>query len=143
MAKLVGKGTVFNQYISTVYTAVAQIISITLPDVQSETYEADTLDNSDYGIPYEPTKRVEGGSFGMEVFLDPALAGHQSLIDVIENPISPAANTKTDMQLKFSDASATAWSFHAAGGSMGGSIQLSDGVKANFTWKVNKIPTFP
>lgn len=143
MAKLKGKGTTLKQYITSAYVAVAQVLSISQSGLQSETYEADTLDNTDYGIPYEPTGRVEGGSFDFELLFDPALAGHQALLDVIEVPISPTASTKTAFQVVFSDAAATTWSFLCAGATAGMNAVLNDGLKANFTLKVNKIPTYP
>ena len=140
MAKIVGKGTVLQQELSTVYTAVAQILSIDMPDMESETYESDTLDNATAGIPHDPTGRSEGGSCGFELFFDPALAGHQSLLELIDDPTSYADQS---WKLIFSDTGSTEWDFDGAGFSLGGSIPLSDGVKANCSIKLDGLPTFP
>jgi len=55
-------------------------------EMASETYEADTLDNTDAGIPHMPTGRTEGGSLSGEMFFDPALAGHQKLTALLMYP---------------------------------------------------------
>ena len=56
------KGTVLEQDLAgTTYVAVAQVIDLTLPDMEMESFEADTLDNASAGIPYKATGRTEGG----------------------------------------------------------------------------------
>ncbi|MCH7700664.1 MAG: hypothetical protein IID37_03150 [Planctomycetes bacterium] len=81
MSKVIGKGTVLQESIATVFTAIAQIISLDLPEAETETVEADTLDNANAGIPYEATGRTEGGSVSGELYFDPTLAGHQQFTD--------------------------------------------------------------
>lgn len=137
MAKVKGKGTVLQQQIGTVYTAVAQIIGMDLPDMESETYESDTLDNANAGIPYDPTGRTEGGSFGFELFYDPALSGHQSLLSLLTTPADQA------WKVIFADTGTSEWTFTAAGFGFGGSVALNDGVKASCTMKLDGLPTFP
>jgi len=142
MALIKSKGTSLAQEIGTVSTAIAQIISLDLPDFEAETYEADTLDNTDPGIPYEPTNRVEGGSIGGELFFDPALAGHQALLAILGDPstlMSSDANPE-EMILTFADTGTTAWTFTIAGFSFGGTVALNDGLKGTFSAKLNKIP---
>lgn len=140
MAKVVGKGTVLEQDISSTLTAVAQIISIDLPEAEVETVEADTLDNADAGIPYEQTGRVEGGSLGLEMYFDPALAGHQEFTDKLNDPLT---NLPDDYNIEFADAATTAWPFTAAGISLGGSIAVNDLVKAKVSIKLDKTVTYP
>jgi len=143
MALVKCKGTSLAQEVGTVSTVIAQIISLDLPDFEAETYEADTLDNTDPGIPYEPTNRVEGGAIGGELFFDPALAGHQALLAILGDPstlMSSDANPE-EMILTFADTGATAWTFTIAGFSFGGTVALNDGLKGTFSAKLNKIPT--
>ena len=137
MAKIKNKGSVLQMEISTVYTAVAQIISMDLPDMEAETFESDTLDNADAGIPYDPTGRTEGGSLGFELFFDPALAGHQALLDLLTTPADQ------DWKIIFADTGTTEWTFTGAGFSFGGAIALSEGLKANCSIKLDGLPTFP
>ena len=135
MAQLVCKGTALQQMIGTVYTAVGQLISLDLPECESETYESDTLDNTDAGIPYAATGRSEGGSLGFELFYDPALSGHQELLTLVTTPADES------YKVVFSDASE--WAFTGAGISFGGTVALNDGLKGSGSIKLDGIPTFP
>jgi hypothetical protein len=137
MAKPTCKGTALQLLIGTVYTAIAQLISLDLPECESETYDADTLDNANAGIPYAPTGRSEGGSLGFELFYDPALAVQQALVALITTPA--AASWK----LLFSDAGASEWTFAGAGISFGGTVALNDGLKGSGSIKLDGIPTYP
>lgn len=135
MAKLKGKGTALQQMLGTVYTTVAQVISLDASGMESETYEADTLDNANAGIPYEATGRSEGGTISGELFYDPALAGHQALMTLITTPADES------WKIVFSDTSE--WTFTGASFGMGTSVVLNDGIKGSFTIKVDGLPTFP
>ena len=136
MAKVKCKGTVLQQDISSTLTAVAQIISLTLPDMESETTETDTLDNVLAGIPYACTGRTEGGSVSGELFLDPVLAGHKAMTDLI---ITPA---ETAWEVTFADVGATAWSILGAGLSFGVTVALNDGLKSSFEIKHSGVPGY-
>jgi len=137
MAKVICKGTVLKQTISSVLTAVAQVISIDLPEMESETVESDTLDNATAGIPYTPTGRTEGGKVSGELYLDPALAGHKSLLALLTTPATCVWN------IIFADTGLTTWAFTGAGFSLGGSVALKELLKAKFGIKLSGLPTFP
>jgi len=137
MAKVKCKGTVLQQDIASTLTDIAQIISIELPEAENETYEADTLDNSGAGIPYELTGRTEGGSVSFEMFFDPALAGHQEFTDKLTTPADDS------YKIIFADSGTTEWAFTGSGVSLGGTVDLADGLKANVTIKVDGIVTYP
>ncbi|MFZ5829820.1 MAG: phage tail tube protein [Planctomycetota bacterium] len=130
------KGTALKQKIASVYTAVAQVISIDGPELESETFEADTLDNASAGIPYEHTGRSEGGKVSGELFFDPALAGHQAMLALITTPASQ------DWKLAFVDAAVTEASFTGAGFSLSPTVALKEGLKAKFSIKLDGIPTW-
>lgn len=137
MAKIKCKGTALQQTISSTFVAVAQIVSLDKDNMESETYEADTLDNTDAGIPYAQTGRSEGGSLSGELFFDPALAGHQRLTALLTYPQEEA------WKLIFADAGLTEWPFTGAGFGLGVAVALNDGLKAPFSIKLSKLPTFP
>jgi hypothetical protein len=137
MAIVKSKGTTLKQQISAAYVAVSQVISIDLPEAESETFEADYLENTDAGIPYKPTGRSEGGSCGFEFFYDPALTSHQNLTELIRAPQSES------WQIAFVDTETSTWTFAGAGFSLGGTVALSDGLKGSGNIKLDGIPTYP
>lgn len=137
MAKQKCKGTILQQEIATVFTAVAQVISLSISGNESETVEADTLDNGNAGIPHEPTGRSEGGSVEGELFYDPALAGHQSVTDLITDP------KKCNWKVIYADTGATEVAFTSAGVGFDVSIDSGDLLKGSFNAKVDGLPTWP
>lgn len=139
MAKVRCKGTAIQQYISSVYVSVGQVISLDGPDMEAETYEADTLDNTDAGIPYESTGRVEGGTLSGEMFYDPALDSHKDFLELLTTP----PTTNEQWKLLFADTGTSEWTFTGAGISFSPTVALNDGLKASFSIKLDKIPTFP
>ena len=138
MAFVPGKGTVFELEVATVATAISQLMSIDLPEHEAETFEADTLDNANPGIPYKPTGRVEGGSVGVEGFLDPALASLGVITDRLNDPSAPEGGSIT-----FADTASTAWAFETAGTTLGGTVVLNDGLKFTASFKLDGAITFP
>jgi len=134
MSKLICKGTTLYQTIASVATPIAQIISLDGPGVESETFEADTLDNEDSGIPHQATGRTEGGSLSGEMFFDPALVGHQNLTELLRLP------AEETYALGFSDGSDM--NFTGAGFSLSTAVALNDGLKASFSIKLSGIPTY-
>ena len=137
MATIICKGTVIQHTVSDAYVALAQVIGLTLPDMEAESFEADTLDNSNAGIPYHVTGRTEGGSLGGELFYDPALQGHTDLLWNLTYP------KDENWKIIFADTANSEWEIPGAGVSFGGTIALNDGLKGTFGVKVNGLPTFP
>ena len=135
MSVLKCKGTTVQAEVSAVLTDLAQVISFSGPGAEVETFEADYLDNTDPGIPYLPSGRVEGNSFDFELWLDPALAGHKNLTDKID---APAVES---FKLIFSDA--TEWAFDGIFQSLNPSGALADGLKASCSVKLDGIPSYP
>ena len=137
MTKIISKGTTLQQTVASTFVDVAQVISVDGPGMESETFESDTLDNTDAGIPYTATGRTEGGSVSGELFLDPALQGHNNLQYLLDNPGDEA------WKIIFADAGTTEWPFTGAGFSLSPTVALNDGLKASFGIKLTKLPTFP
>lgn len=141
MAIIRSKGTALKIEIVSVLTAVANLVSLDLPEGAAETFEADTLDNASPGIPHKATGRVEGGSVGFEGFLDPVLASFQALTDLLTTPV--LATTNDGASITFSDTAATVWAFTMAGITIGGSVALNDGVKFSGSIKLDGMVTYP
>ena len=137
MAKVICKGTALQQTVSGSFVTVAQVISFDGPDLESETFEADTLDNSVAGIPYAPTGRTEGGSISGELFYDPALTSHKELLTLLDYPRAEA------WKIIFADSGASEWTFSGAGLSFGVAVALNDGLKGSFGIKLDGTPTMP
>ena len=138
------KGTVVSQDLVSTYVTVASVISIDLPDMETETYEADTLDNTGAGILYQPTGRTEGGSMSGEIFYDPADGSHGELTAILtdpENSVTSGDNLH-HWRIVFTNTGASQWTFDGAGFGMGGTVALNDGLKASFSVKLSGIPTF-
>jgi hypothetical protein len=136
MAKVVGKGTVIKQEIATTLTAVAQVLSWEHTGAESETFDCTTLDTSGAGKEYKATGYSEGGSCGFELFLDPALAGHQALTDDITTP------AERDWSVTFADSGTSEWEWTSAGMSFSTTVAMNDGVKASVETKLTGLMSY-
>jgi predicted secreted protein len=137
MAKVPSKGTVLQQELSMVFTAVAQLTEIGISGIESETYDATTLDTSGAGKEYSQTGYAEGGEVSVSGFWDPALAGHQAITDLITTPADQ------NWKVIFADTGTTEMPFTSAGVSWEGTAAMSDGLKFSSTLKVDGLPTLP
>jgi len=133
MAKLITKGTVISHGVSTTLTAVAQILEFSLSGSESETYDATTIDNSTTGKLYNPTGYVESGSLGFGLFWDSALAGHQLLSDVLNDP------AQSYWGLLLADGSTNTATFNAGGIGLGIDGAMSDGIKGSISVKISGL----
>ncbi len=133
MAIMRGKGSSFSIDTGAGAAAVSQVISITPPEGQNETFEADYLGNTDAAIPHKSTGRTEGGSASAEVWLDNN--SHSGLMGLLTTPDLDGFSCS----IGFVTGS---WSFMGAGLTFGGgSVALSDGVKSNFSVKLDGVAT--
>lgn len=138
MSKIRTKGTALKMEIGTVFTAIAQVISLDGPEADAQTTEVDTLDNATAGIPYMSTGRTEPGEISGELFFDPVLAGHRALTDLLTTP------AEQHYKLVFADALSTEWPFTGAGlKGPGPKVALGDGLKASFSVKLADLVTYP
>lgn len=139
MAIIRSKGTLLKLSIASVMTTIAQVPMLDLPEASNETFEADYLDNTAAGIPHKATGRTEGGEIGFELWFDPVLATHQAITDLLTTP----ASAGTAGKIVFADGAATEWGFTAAGVTLGGAVQLKEGLKAKGKLKLDGIVTYP
>lgn len=137
--KIKCKGTSLKLEIASVYTAIPGLISITLPSQDQETVECDTLDNTDPGIPYCSTGRVEGGSFSAELYYDPADSTQQAISDLIA-----ATPADQDWKVTFADSAASEATFTTAGANFGNvSVALNSMLTATVAGKIDGRITWP
>lgn len=137
MAKVKVKGTVIKQTISSVLTAVAQIIDFSHDGAENETYDATTIDTSGAGKEYSQTGYSEGGNVSLSLFYDPALAGHKAITAYIATPANCVWNIIT------TDTGPTTNVFTVAGVGFGFNGAMNDGLKANVNLKITGLMTYP
>jgi hypothetical protein len=136
MSTVICKGTTLKLTISTVMTPLSQVLSIDAGDMETETFESDTLENGSPGIPYTNTGRTEPGNVSGELFFDPSLASHIAYLGFISSPpTSPVAG-----KIVFSNAQLMA--FSAVGFGLGVAVALKEGLKGKFKMKLSGLPTF-
>lgn len=132
MSIMRGKGSTFSLDVGAGLVAVSQVISITPPEGQNETFEADYLGQANAGIPHQATGRTEGGSVGTELWLDNT--SHAGLMTLLTTPDTDGFSGA----IGFTDTKF--WTFTGAGITFGGgSIGLSDGVKTNLSVKLSGV----
>lgn len=136
MAKVKVKGMIVKHTISAALTAIAQIIGIDLDGCGSITYDSTTIDGGVYKT-YDQTGYSEPGKLNLELFLDPALAGHQFITDLIAAPADNA------MQITYADSGATTQSFTQSGIEFGVTAAMNDGLKASVSYQIDGDPGWP
>ncbi len=136
MAKVPSKGTVLQQEISMSFTAVAQLTDVSTSGMESETYDATTLDTTGSGKEYSQTGYSEGGSVDFSGFYDPALAGHAAMTTLITTP------AEQNWKIIYADSGTSEQAFTGAGISWDVTAAMSDGLKFSASVKLDQLPTF-
>lgn len=126
MAKMKSKGTVLARDISSVYTAIPQIISINKSGEASETYDSRTLDGS-AGLTKDPTGFVTPPTIAFDMFYDAANSVHAGLKTLMRAP------TATNFKITYTDAGPVSEIWSVVGVSMDETIEGANGVKASVT----------
>ena len=137
MTVVISKGTVLQQELSMVFTAVAQVISLKQTGAESETFESTTLDTPGSGKTYATTGYVEPGSVDFELFYDPQLSGHQAMTDLLTTPADQ------NWKLIFADSGTTEYPFTGAGISFDVDVAMADGLKGSGSIKLDGLGTWP
>lgn len=140
MAKCRGKGTIYKHTVSASLVALAQVISIDFNGAESEVYESRALD-SDVYMTYEFTGYANPGKVDLELFWDPALAGHKAmLLRMGSGTTIPVSNAH---QVTYADAGGTTQDYTACSTAFGNSVRMNDGLKAKVTFGITGDPGFP
>ena len=129
MAKNKSKGVILAQEIASVFTAVAQLTSLSLTGSAALYYDSTTLDGS---VPktYDSTGYAETPEFSAEGFYDAGLSGHQSFTDLIETPAA------TNFKITHTDTGASTQTFSTIGHKADVVFAMEDGVKWTIGAKV-------
>lgn len=143
MAKVFCKGTVLSFATAGTFVAIGAITSIDKTGEESETADGRTLDQSSPYVPYEPTGYVEPGELAFELFWDPALAGHQTLMGYVAQPYTIASGvlTKIKSKITYADVTPTSAIQDVAGISVDKKVAMKDMLKASFKCKLSGAPS--
>lgn len=141
MALVATKGTLLQFCVAGgTLATIAQMISIDIAEATTETYEARTLDQSGAGIIKKPTGYTDPGSISGELFFDPALAGHQTITDVLTDPSIPSMEDYlVDGGITFADAATTSWTFSSSGVGFGATVAMNDGLKGSVSFECSDV----
>lgn len=141
MAQVPTKGTLLKMCIAGgTLATVAQMISIDVSEAKTETYDGTTLDQSGVGKVKKPTGYTDGGSISGELFFDPALAGHQSITDILLAPAIPLGEEHLiDGSITFANATPTTWTFVSSGVGIGVAVAMNDGLKASVSFECGDL----
>lgn len=137
MAKIITKGSIIQQTITTTLTDVAQVIEFSHSGAETQVFDGTTMDTTGAGREKHPTGLAEPGTFDFSCFLDPALAGHQAITDDITTPVERV------WAIKFADAATTTATFNVAGTSFGFTGALDDGLKADVSLTLDQLMNYP
>lgn len=136
MSKVICKGTVLKQTISSVLTPVAQVENISMSGASNETVETRTLDGA-AGIEHTATGYYEPGNVSFDLQYDPALAGHQAITDILTTP------AETDWTITYADAGSTVHTFKSSGVGCDINVDPSNILKASVNLKLTGANGFP
>lgn len=144
MAVLKCRGTALQIASGTTYTSVAQIASMDISGIQSETTEVRVLDGN-AGIPYISTGYTEGGSVNFELLYDPALAGHQTVTDLVTSAhlLTTGAQNSQGWKVVFANTSSTEMTFTSAGIGTDITVDPTDALRASISLKCDGCPVLP
>jgi hypothetical protein len=144
MAVIKCKGTALQIASGTTYSSVAQITQLGISGSQTETVEVRTLDGS-AGIPYVSTGYVEGGNVTFDLLYDPALAGHQTVTDLITSAhlLTTGAQNTQQWKVVFANTASTEMTFVSAGIGADITVDPANALRGSLSLKCDGCPAFP
>jgi hypothetical protein len=134
--KIKSKGTTLYMSISSVYTAVPQVKSLSISGEKSETFDANTLDGTAFKTK-APTGYVEPCSISADVFYDPQNAVHVAFIALVAAPVA------TNFKVTYADASPgpTSAIYSGVGFGFDKSASPADGLSGSMTIDTSGAPS--
>lgn len=133
MAKIKGKGTTLKLDVATVFTTVAQLISVKPPGQKSLSYDSTTLDGG-AGKTKDVTGYAESDGFEAEIFWDPELSVHAAILANITTP------AESNWQVVFVNTGASVLDFVCSGLELSLAVDMNDGCKASIKGEVDGLP---
>lgn len=134
MAKIKGKGTSFLLSITGTYTAIPNLIDVSVSGEKAETYESTTLD----GVVYKTKDHTgfsESASISATAFYDPSSAVFTAWNALIA---TPAAN---NVKITYTDSGPTSVIYSGVGFGIDKNVVANDGVKATLTCETTGAPS--
>jgi hypothetical protein len=132
--KVKSKGTALLMSISSVYTAIPQLKSISISGEKSEVFENVTLD----GIAFKtksPTGYVDPCTISAEVFYDPQNAVHAAFTALVAAPVA------TNFRVTYGDAGPTSVIYSGVGFGFDKSASPADGLSGSLTIETSGAPS--
>jgi len=132
--KIKSKGTTLYMSISSVYTAVPGLKSLSISGEKSEVFDANTLDGTAFKTK-APTGYVEPCSISADVFYDPQNVVHAAFIALIAAPVA------TNFKVTYADAGPTSAIYSGVGFGFDKSASPSDGLSGSMTIDTSGAPS--
>lgn len=134
MAKLKGKGTSLLLSITGTYTAVPNLIDVSLTGEKAETYDSRTLDGSVF-LTKDHTGYSSTASIAANAFYDPSNAVFTAWSALIS---TPAAN---NVKVTYTDSGPTSVVYSGVGFGIDKTVVGNDGVKCALTCETSGAPS--
>jgi len=132
--KIKSKGTALLQSISSVYTAIPNILSIDISGEASETYDSTTLDGGTYKTK-DGTGYVEPPEISFEFFWDPDDTVHTAFAGLVATPVN------TNFKVTYTDSTPTSHIYNGVGFGIDKKVAPADGLKATGKVTTSGAPT--
>lgn len=132
--KVKSKGTSLLQSISAVYTAIPNLISVSLSGAMSETFDSRTLDGSVY-LTKDPTGFTAPPTISAEIFRDPDDTTQQAFLALLLAPVA------TNFKITYADATPLSEIYSGTGFGMDTNAVGNDGLKSKLTIETSGTPS--
>jgi len=132
--KVKSKGTALLMEISSVYTAIPSLKSVSLTGIQSETWEYKVLDGN-AAISHSQTGYVQVATISAEVFRDPDDTVHQAFLAKCYAPVD------TNFKVTYADATPLSEIYVGVGFGMDTTAAPADGLSSSLTIQTSGAPT--
>jgi len=132
--KVKSKGTALLVSISAVYTAIPLLKSISISGAQSQTFEANTLDQSGaYGL-NEPNGYTTAPTISAEGFRDPDDTTQKFFIALLATPVA------TNFKVTYTDGTPLSEVYSGTGFGFDTSAQMQDGLACTYNIQTSGDP---
>lgn len=135
--KYPSQGVQLQLSISAVFTTIAALVEMNLPEGQVETSETTDI-NVAHGKTFDTTGLVDAGEFDGTGFMDPAGATITALTGYIK---APTPNALTSWKVIYTDPAPTNWTWSAIVKSFQPMVKMGEFLKFKFGGKVSGLIT--
>lgn len=132
--KIKSKGTALLMEISSVYTAIPQLISINISGEASTTYDSTTLDGPVH-MTNDPTGYTTAPTIAAEGFYDPDDAVITAYSDLLAAPVA------TNFKVTYVDTTPTSVIYSGTGFGFDKTISPTEGVKCSYSIQTSGTPS--